>query len=179
MLAHVGQRLIFPPEIATTNLRPDIFLWSGSARLVHLVELTVPWEDAVDEADERKKLWYAQLAAEAQQQGWRVRVYPVEICPFRCAGCADSAGGEKERERTSWENGKEKKSLPEKDTERERGNNWADPDECIGQGADRPLPEDERQEQSKGSDNAVAARDPGPTLRSAVGQPTPSQFPDQ
>ncbi|MGH0120594.1 UNVERIFIED_CONTAM: hypothetical protein FKN15_014525 [Acipenser sinensis] len=54
-----------------------------------------------------------------------------------CAGCADSAGGEKERERTSWENGKEKKSLPEKDTERERGNNWADPDECIGQGADR------------------------------------------
>ncbi|MGH0149263.1 UNVERIFIED_CONTAM: hypothetical protein FKN15_014862 [Acipenser sinensis] len=62
------------------------------------------------------------------------------ICPFRCAGCADSAGGEKERERTSWENGKEKKSLPEKDTERERGNNWADPDECIGQGADRICP---------------------------------------
>ncbi|MGH0173555.1 UNVERIFIED_CONTAM: hypothetical protein FKN15_068462 [Acipenser sinensis] len=37
MLADVGQRLIFPPEIATTNLRPDIVLWSGSARLVHLL----------------------------------------------------------------------------------------------------------------------------------------------
>ncbi|MGH0128506.1 UNVERIFIED_CONTAM: hypothetical protein FKN15_027537 [Acipenser sinensis] len=79
MLADVGQWLIFPPEIATTNLRPDIVLWSGSARLVHLVELTVPWEDAVDEAYERKKLRYAQLATEAEQRGWRVRVYPVEV----------------------------------------------------------------------------------------------------
>ncbi|MGH0140562.1 UNVERIFIED_CONTAM: hypothetical protein FKN15_023230 [Acipenser sinensis] len=79
MLADVGQRLIFPPEIATTNLRPDIVLWSGSARLVHLIELTVPWEDAVDEAYERKKLRYAQLATEAEQRGWRVRVYPVEV----------------------------------------------------------------------------------------------------
>ncbi|MGH0133636.1 UNVERIFIED_CONTAM: hypothetical protein FKN15_056139 [Acipenser sinensis] len=78
MLADVGQRLIYPPEIATTNLRPAIVLWYGSARLVHLEELTVSWEDAVDEAYARNKLWYAQLAAEAEQQGWRVRVYPVE-----------------------------------------------------------------------------------------------------
>ncbi|MGH0145913.1 UNVERIFIED_CONTAM: hypothetical protein FKN15_040099 [Acipenser sinensis] len=78
MLADVGQRLIFPPEVATTNLQPDIVLLSGSERLVHLVELTVPWEDAVDEAYERKKLRYAQLATEAEQRGWRVRVYPVE-----------------------------------------------------------------------------------------------------
>ncbi|MGH0163870.1 UNVERIFIED_CONTAM: hypothetical protein FKN15_046048 [Acipenser sinensis] len=48
-------------------------------RLVHLIELTVPWEDAVDQAYERKKLRYAQLATEAEQQGWRVRVYPVEV----------------------------------------------------------------------------------------------------
>ena len=49
MLANVGQRLIFPPEIATTNLRPIVFC-SGSARLVQLIEITVPWEDAVNEA---------------------------------------------------------------------------------------------------------------------------------
>jgi len=54
ILADLDQRLIFPPEIATTNLRPDIVLWSGSARVVQLIELTVPWEDAVDEAYERK-----------------------------------------------------------------------------------------------------------------------------
>ncbi|MGH0144990.1 UNVERIFIED_CONTAM: hypothetical protein FKN15_057550 [Acipenser sinensis] len=79
MLADVGQRLVFPPEIATTNLQPGIVLWSGSARLVHLVVLTVPWEDAVDEAYERKKLQYTQLAAEAERRGWRVQVYPVEV----------------------------------------------------------------------------------------------------
>jgi len=39
----------------------------------------VPWEDAVDEAYERKKLQYAQLATEAEQRGWRVQVYAVEV----------------------------------------------------------------------------------------------------
>jgi len=48
MLADLDQRLIFQPEIATTNLRPDIVLWSGSAHIVQLIDLTVPWEDAVD-----------------------------------------------------------------------------------------------------------------------------------
>ncbi|MGH0137775.1 UNVERIFIED_CONTAM: hypothetical protein FKN15_064481 [Acipenser sinensis] len=79
MLADVGQWFIFPPEIAATNLRPDIVLWSGSARLVHLVELTVPWEDSVDEAYKRRKLWYTQIATEAEQCGWRVQVYPVKV----------------------------------------------------------------------------------------------------
>jgi len=50
MLADLDQRLIFPlMEIATTNLPPDVVLWSGSARIVQLIELTVPWKDAVDE----------------------------------------------------------------------------------------------------------------------------------
>jgi len=71
MLVYLDQRLIFPPEIATTNLRPDIVLWPGSAHIVHLIELTVPREE-VDEAYERKKLRYAHLATEAEQQGWRV-----------------------------------------------------------------------------------------------------------
>ncbi|MGH0150319.1 UNVERIFIED_CONTAM: hypothetical protein FKN15_050191 [Acipenser sinensis] len=78
MLTDVEQRLIFPPEIATSNLRPEIVLWSRSACIVHLVELTVPWEDAVDEAYERKKLRYSEIAAEAEQRGWKVQVYPVE-----------------------------------------------------------------------------------------------------
>ncbi|MGH0170009.1 UNVERIFIED_CONTAM: hypothetical protein FKN15_057998 [Acipenser sinensis] len=38
MPGDVGQQLIFPPESATTNLRPDIVLWSGSAGLVHLAQ---------------------------------------------------------------------------------------------------------------------------------------------
>ncbi|MGH0162803.1 UNVERIFIED_CONTAM: hypothetical protein FKN15_043900 [Acipenser sinensis] len=50
-----------------------------SQEVARLPALTVPWEDAVDEAYERKKLRYAQLATEAEQRGWRVRVYPVEV----------------------------------------------------------------------------------------------------
>ncbi|MGH0150187.1 UNVERIFIED_CONTAM: hypothetical protein FKN15_017022 [Acipenser sinensis] len=53
-------------------------LWSmEQSRISFLIR--VPSEDAVDEVYERKKLRYAQLAAEAEQRGWRVRVYPVEL----------------------------------------------------------------------------------------------------
>ena len=58
-LADLGQKLRFPAEIATTNLRPDLVLWSASLKQVYIVELTVPWESAMEEAYERKKLRYA------------------------------------------------------------------------------------------------------------------------
>ncbi|KAK7898520.1 hypothetical protein WMY93_019373 [Mugilogobius chulae] len=60
-------------------------LCSAPANLKHIlvgffiVELTVPWEEANDEAYERKKLRYSQLAAEAEERGWSVLVYPVEV----------------------------------------------------------------------------------------------------
>ncbi len=54
MRVDLNQRLTFPPEIAATNLRPDLVLWSKSRRHVFIVELTVPWEEAIDEAFERK-----------------------------------------------------------------------------------------------------------------------------
>ena len=43
------------------------------------MELTVPWESSVEEAYERKKLRYMELAADAKQQGWKVRVRPVKV----------------------------------------------------------------------------------------------------
>lgn len=79
MLVDVDQRLTVPSEIAITNLRPDLVLWSNSQRMVYFVELTVPWEDAVQEAFERKKLRYTELAAEAEQRGWRAKICPVEV----------------------------------------------------------------------------------------------------
>lgn len=79
MRVDLNQRLTFPPEIAATNLRPDLVLWSKSCRRVFIVEMTVPWEDAIDEAFERKRLRYANLAAEAEGRGWNVKVWPVEV----------------------------------------------------------------------------------------------------
>ena len=46
---------------------------------MYFIELTVPWEDLVVEAYERKKLRYVELGAEAEQRGWKVRICPVEV----------------------------------------------------------------------------------------------------
>ena len=79
MRVDLDQRLIFPPEIATTTLRLDPVLWSNSCQLAYIIELTVPWEDAIEEAYERKKLHYSNLAAEAEDRGWKIRVRLVEV----------------------------------------------------------------------------------------------------
>ncbi|KAE8284703.1 hypothetical protein D5F01_LYC16136 [Larimichthys crocea] len=70
-------QMVFPSEIATTTLRPDLMLWSPS--LKKLVDLTVPWEDSMEEAYERKHLRYSELAADARHRGWNAEVRPVEV----------------------------------------------------------------------------------------------------
>ena len=79
MQVDLDQRLTFPPEIITSNLRPDLVLWSTSQKSLFIVELTVPWEAAVGEAYESKRLKYFDLATEAEQCGWRAQVIPVEV----------------------------------------------------------------------------------------------------
>lgn len=44
-----------------------------------IIELTVPWEDVVEEADERNSLKYSKLAVDAKQCGWKTKVCPVEV----------------------------------------------------------------------------------------------------
>ena len=50
MRADLKKQLKFPEEIAHTNLRPDIVLWSRGTKQVVLIELTVPWEERIEEA---------------------------------------------------------------------------------------------------------------------------------
>ncbi len=75
----LDKKLVFPPEIVATTLRPDMVLWSPTTKLAYVVELTVPWEDGVEEAYERKKNKYSDLAAEASQNGWKTSIFPVEV----------------------------------------------------------------------------------------------------
>ena len=56
-----------------------MLLWSEAQKVVYFIELTVPWEDRVVEANERKKAKYAEMAAEAEQRGWKARLRPVEV----------------------------------------------------------------------------------------------------
>ncbi|CAC5420997.1 unnamed protein product [Mytilus coruscus] len=59
--ADIQQRMSFPAEIAATSLRPDMVLWSQGTRQTVLQEMTVPWEERMDEAHERKMAKYQQL----------------------------------------------------------------------------------------------------------------------
>ena len=69
----------FPREILMTTFRPDIVVWSEVAKEVIIGELTVPWEDNIDEAHERKLAKYADLRAECNDKGWKASCYPFEV----------------------------------------------------------------------------------------------------
>lgn len=50
---------MFPQGIVATTHGPDMVLWSPTAKLAYVVELTVLWEEGVEEAFERKKNRYS------------------------------------------------------------------------------------------------------------------------
>ena len=79
MSMDLGKQLVFLREITTTTLRPDIVIWSAVERRVLIFELTIPWEEDMTAAQERKHLKYSELAAECQEAGWKAKVYPVEV----------------------------------------------------------------------------------------------------
>ena len=71
--------LIFPPEIVATLQRPDIVIFSRALRQVILIELTVPLEDRVCLAHERKRNRYLPLLSLCQSNGWNATHFPVEV----------------------------------------------------------------------------------------------------
>lgn len=77
--ADLDRQLKFPQDITLTSLRPDTVIWSTITKTVIMAELTVPWEDGLEAAFERKKEKYAELAAACAQAGWRAYTYPVEV----------------------------------------------------------------------------------------------------
>lgn len=72
MLADFRRQLFFPKDITTTTFRPDIVMWSALEKSVHIVELTIPWEEGMTVTHMRKQLKYLEA-------GWKARVYPVEV----------------------------------------------------------------------------------------------------
>lgn len=64
LLVDLGRQPKFPEHISATSLRPDVVLThitSESTKQVILVELTVPWEDQMEEANKRMRAKYAKL----------------------------------------------------------------------------------------------------------------------
>lgn len=79
MRVDLRRQLKFPEKITTSTLRPDIVLWSRATKQVVLLELTVPWEERIEEAHERKLGKYQPLTQQCQQVGWRACKLPVEV----------------------------------------------------------------------------------------------------
>lgn len=79
MRVDLRRQLKFPEEITISTLRPDIVLWSRATKQVVLLELTVPWEERIEEAHERKLGKYQPLTQQCQQVGWRAWNLPVEV----------------------------------------------------------------------------------------------------
>lgn len=67
-------------------MRPDMLLISETSKQIVLLELTIPWEDRIEEANERKRAKYAELVEECWNNGWRARCDPIEV------GCRGFAG---------------------------------------------------------------------------------------
>ena len=77
MKADLGKQLRFPQHIVETTLRPDIVLFSDSSKQVVLLELTIPWEECMDEVNERKHAKYTDLVEGSCR--WCAQCVPIEV----------------------------------------------------------------------------------------------------
>nr|XP_014269084.2 uncharacterized protein LOC106676625 [Maylandia zebra] len=84
--ADLGKQLKFPQNIAETSLRPDLIIISEASKQLIMLELTVPWEERIEEANERKRGKYQELVQECRGRGWKTFYEPIEV------GCRGFAG---------------------------------------------------------------------------------------
>jgi len=71
-------RLVFPKFICTSDLRPDILIFSKQSRRVILIELTCPGEESIPAKHIEKEARYMQLSEQIQQRGWHAQTFAVE-----------------------------------------------------------------------------------------------------
>ena len=69
----------FPLSITPTDLRPDMVIWSSSAKKVIIIELTVPAEENVSDAHQRKVTKYQSLISTCILSGWDTTFFAVEV----------------------------------------------------------------------------------------------------
>ena len=68
-----------PSIIKETRLRPGIVIHSASTQQLIMVELTVPYENRMEEAHIYKREKYMNLTKELENAGYKAVVMPVEV----------------------------------------------------------------------------------------------------
>ena len=77
--ADLKTSLQFPVYIIQTEKWPDIVAWSSSKKSVLLIELTVPWEENREKAQERKKNHNETQCADCVEKGGICHAIPIEV----------------------------------------------------------------------------------------------------
>ena len=90
-------QLQFPIEAAVTSLRPDVVLFSRSSKTIVLLELTVPLEDNVHLAHDRKTTKYSALVTACEENGFKTHMFALEVgclgyCPHSFLHCFEALG---------------------------------------------------------------------------------------
>ena len=68
-----------PPDILPTQQRPDLVFVNESSKSIIIVELTVPFEQNIRKAHERKFNKYAGLISDLQEQSYDTKFFYVEV----------------------------------------------------------------------------------------------------
>ena len=68
-----------PPDILPTQQRPDLVLINDSSKSIIIIELTVPFEQNIHKAQERKLNKCAGLTSDLQEQGYDTKLLCVEV----------------------------------------------------------------------------------------------------
>lgn len=79
VITDLGRQMTVPQCLAMTRLRPDMIIFSETVKEAIMMELTVPWEENIAWAHERKLNRYENLRAECIEKGWKCEVYAVEV----------------------------------------------------------------------------------------------------
>ena len=82
--ADLDKQLVFP--VTVTTQRPDLTIWDENKKHVIIMELTVPWEENIEKAEERKEQRYADLVNVCREKGWETEYYHLAV---GCRGYVD------------------------------------------------------------------------------------------
>ena len=104
--ADLDSQVIFP--VVTTTQRPDLTVWSPDNKQVIIMELTVPWEENIEKAEERKEERYADLIATCKDKGWKTEYYHLAV---GCRGYVDNKIPKLFRSRFRFQSNKIKRMI--------------------------------------------------------------------
>ena len=82
--ADLDTQVVFP--VVTTTLRPDLVVWNPEKKHVLIMELTVLWEENMEQAEDRKEKRYAELIEACKDKGWETEYYHLAV---GCRGYVD------------------------------------------------------------------------------------------